>query len=142
MNKIKSILATKIPAWEFMGEEEQTIVACEIWKAVNIEGAYRAGSFKITRRDLNIKLNGAVIGAEYALSHISSQLVLAYRDLMNWKSAPAEFMRDKWIESLEADIKHYEREIKRIGIFLKYDTDLVEAMIAQCDEHANRLVMA
>jgi len=142
MNKLKSILATKIPAWDFMGEEEQNIVAFEIWSAVNTQGIYQVGSFEITADDLNVTLNGEIMAAEVALTEISTRLVYTYRDLIELKMLPASVNRDTQIVLLESHVVDFENQMNRIGVLLKYDTDLVAAMVAQCEHNADRLVVA
>jgi hypothetical protein len=91
---------------------------------------------------MNIKLNNEIVDAEIALTAISTRLVCTYRDLIELKTSPASADRDAQIHLLEVHIADFEHEINRIGILLKYDADLVQAMIAQCDEYANRLVAA
>jgi hypothetical protein len=139
MNKIKSILATKIPAWEFMGEEEQNIVAFEIFEAVNLYGFYHVGSFKIDEDDLDIKLNGEVMSAELALTEVSTRLVYTYRDLFELKALKWSIMGEAQISYLERQVAELEHEMNRISTLLKYDADLTQAMLAQCEHHASRL---
>ena len=80
--------------------------------------------------------------AEVALTEISTRLVYTYRDLIELKSLPASVNRDAQIVLLESHVAQFEHEMKRIGALLKFDADLVAAMLVQCDHNASRLVVA
>jgi hypothetical protein len=88
---------------------------------------------------MNIKLNGEVMDAELALAEISTRLVYTYRDLIELKSLKWSVMGQSQIGLLERQVADFEREMNRIGILLKYDADLTQAMVAQCEHHASRL---
>ena len=89
---------------------------------------------------MNIKLNGEVMDAELALVEVSTRLVYTYRDLIELKSLKWSVASEAQISYLERQVADFEHEMNRIGTLLKYDADLTQAMLAQCEHHATRLV--
>jgi hypothetical protein len=85
---------------------------------------------------------GAITFAEYSFSYFSDRLVDCYRDLIELKSSPTSAKVNKQMQAIKRDIKEYELGLKREGLVLKYGSDFIGGVIAQCEHYATRIAQA